>query len=189
MDGGKRMSQAPSNIGGTEFQWCRSGQSKHAFQLRAVGQEAAVLATLTWQGAYNAVAELASSHYRFSREGWFRPHVVVRDTGAGAPDADRLVATYTQRGGALTLADGLAFTWRKPQRWTNERDWVDDTGHTVMRLYPGKGQTSVVVDVPALEGSWVLLLLALGQYLLVLAAKEAEDAIAAAMTSVIVSAT
>lgn len=170
---------------GDDVRWVQTGRGKRTFELRSGESGERASATLEWRGGYGAVGAWADGQrYRFSREGWLRPRVVVRADGSEAP-----IATMMRQGGTLACVAGPVFTWRKPERWTHERDWVDAAGHVVIRFHPGGGQTAVAVVAPPAEPLPELaLLMLLGQYLIVLAAREAEDAMTAAIASVVVSA-
>jgi hypothetical protein len=106
--GGKHIMHALGDINGEELRWIKPARLKLRFELRA-GET--VVATLGWTGSYRAVAQWADAQYRFSREGWFRPRVVVR--GASANATDEPVAVFAYRGGALTFPDGRAFVWEE----------------------------------------------------------------------------
>ena len=176
--------------GSAELRWIKPRRSRRQFELHA-GE--AVVATLTWTRGASASAsgQLAGEQYRFGRQGWFRQRIVVhRSPAADAPDptiaSDAPLATFAHRS-ALAFADGRTFLWQKPKRWTNERVWVDSTGAVLARFAPSKGQTTVTLasEPRAARPPELPLLLLLGQYLLVLAAQDAEAASTAAVVAVI----
>jgi hypothetical protein len=172
--------QALREIDGAELRWVKPSWRKLQFELRA-GE--AMVATLAWTGGGRAVGQWDREQYRFSREGWLRPHVVVR--GAAAAAVDEPIATFAYRGGTLTFPDGRAFVWKKPRRWTNERIWADGAGTELLRFRPSRGQASVALTAPtAAESPELPLLLLLGQFLLVV---DAQDAAAAAATAAVIA--
>lgn len=163
-----------------ELRWVRHRRLKLEFELRA-GET--VVATLAWTGRARALGAWAGGQYRFSREGWFRPRTLVR----GAEDTGEPVATFAHRGGILTFLDGRLFRWKKPKRWTNERIWVDASATELIRFRPSAWRSpgSVTIQAEAAHHRELPLLLLLGQFLLVLAAQEAEEASSAAMVPII----
>ena len=164
------------------LQWSRPRRLKRAFELRAGDT---VLATLTWTRGSRALAQWGASQYQFSRQGWLRPRVLVRD--ANAPESAEPLATYTQRGGTLTFPDGRELLWQKPKRLTNERVWKDAAETELVCFRPGRRATDVVIATAASASPELPLLVLLGQYMLVLAAQDAEAAVAATTAAVIAS--
>jgi hypothetical protein len=176
--------------GSAELRWIKPRRSRRQFELHA-GE--AVVATLTRTRGAEAIGQWAGEQYRFGRQGWFRQRIVVHRTpAADAPDPtiapDALLATFVHRD-TLAFADGRTFLWQKPKRWTNERVWVDSAGAVLARFAPGRGQTTVTLasEPRAARSPELPLLLLLGQYLLVLAAQDAEAASTAAVVAVIAS--
>jgi hypothetical protein len=175
-----------------ELVWVRPKWSRFFFELRA-GET--VVATLAWTGGSRAAAECAGAQYRFSREGWLRPRILVREgatgrpTGAGAPE--ETVATFVRRrgGGTLTFPDGRTFLWRKLRVWTSERVWADVNETVLVRFNPVTRESPVTVSSQpqAAELAELPLLILLGQYLVVLAAQDAAAAGTAATVAVIAS--
>ena len=168
------------------LQWVRPKRSKRAFELRA-GE--AVVATLVWTRGSSALAQWAQGQYRFSRQGWLRQRILVHGASSTTPVAtDEPLATFAQRAGALTFPDGRAFLWRKPQRWTSERVWVDSNATALVRFRSvGHAAVAVICQPEAVSLPELPLLLLLGQYLLVLASQDAEAASTAAVVAVIAS--
>src|SRR5262245_59132365 len=85
----------------SDLMWVTSQRSRRQFELRSGDT---VIATLAWSRGSNALAQWGARRYRFSRQGWLRPRVLVRDAGAG--DTSEPLATYAQHGGALSFQDG-----------------------------------------------------------------------------------
>jgi hypothetical protein len=163
--------------------WVKPKWTRREFALRSGDT---VLATLTWSRGSSASAQWGASQYHFSRHGWFRPRVLVRDASAG--DTSEPVATFTQRGGALAFPDGRVFLWKKPRRLTNERIWADTAGTELVRFGPGRRSTVSVTTPPdAAHRPELTMLILLGQYLLVLAKQDEEAAVAATAAAVIAS--
>ncbi|MFI5272463.1 MAG: hypothetical protein ACHQ4H_05450 [Ktedonobacterales bacterium] len=174
-----------SDAAGEELAWVRIKWLKEQYELRAPGVDAdadadAAVATLTLRGSGSAIATIGDNTFGFQRRGWFRTQVRVwRD-----PERQE-VGVFS--GGALALASGAQYHWRKPRFWTNERDWVDASGNLLVRLQPANWRASVrVICEPDVRGSADLaLLVTLGALLLVLANQDA--ATAAVVTTVAAS--
>ncbi len=175
---------------GQELRWIKPKVLKLQFELHT-GET--TVATLAWTRGSRALGQWGEHRYWFSREGFFRPRVLVRsasNTTAKAPTAqDQALATFTNRGGTLTFTDGLAFLWKRPQRWTNERIWTDTAATELVRFHPETwGSTTRVTSQPAFASIPELpLLTLLGQYLIVLAAQDATAASSAATVAVVAS--
>src|SRR5690349_13499164 len=132
-----------SDVTGGELQWRKPKRLKSEYELRA-GDD--LVAALVWTRGSSATGQTAGAAYSFSRHGWWRPRVLIHDGGSAAsPTSDQPIATYTQRGGALTFPDGRAFTWKKPKRWTNERIWADPAATELLRFSPSRTQTIVTI--------------------------------------------
>lgn len=175
-----------------ELVWVKPKWSRFFFELRA-GET--VVATLAWTGGSRAVAECAGARYRFSREGWLRQRILVREGASGGASGDdapeETVATFARRrgDGTLTFPDGRTFLWRKPRVWTSERVWADRNETVLVRFNPVTRESPVTVlsQPPAADLAELPLLILLGQYLIVLAAQEAAAAGTAATIAVIAS--
>jgi hypothetical protein len=162
--------------------WVKPKWTRRQFALRSGDT---VLATLAWTRGSSALAQWGASQYRFNRQGWLRPRVLVRD--ASADDTSEPLATFTQRGGALTFPDGRIYVWKKPKRLTNERIWANVAGTELVRFRAVRRSTVTVTTPPESAQQLELpVLILLGQYLLVLAAQD-EEAVAATMAAVIAS--
>jgi len=171
------------DIGAEELRWVKPRWWKRRYELRA-GDE--VAATLARGGGSGAIGEWSSGRYRFVHKGWFRPRVLVSSEPLG--DADTPLATYTGRDGALTLANGRVFFWRKPGTWRSKREWMDSAA-TLVAFDPASGYTPAHVTI-APEGARLAelpLLLLLGEYLIVRAREEADAASAATTAAIIAS--
>jgi hypothetical protein len=170
---------------GTGLIWTKPKWSKSRFELHAADNT--VLATLAWGRGTRAQAQWGESHYLFSRQGWLRPRILVHATDSG--EAGTPIATLAQRGGLLSFPEGRTLSWTKPKRLTSERIWVDSAASELVRFHPARHAT-VVVATP-LEASHrpeLPLLILLGQYLIVLAAQDAEVAGTTAVAAAIVAA-
>jgi hypothetical protein len=181
------------DTGGDAFEWVKPRWTKLEFELRA-GET--VVATLAWSGGSRAVgtwADAQDDQYRFSREGWLRPRILVRrartDAATATGDPDEPIAMFAYRGGALSFPDGRAFVWKKPKRLTTERVWVDRAATEIVRYRPARWHSTAAVTLqPAAAGLPELpLLILLGQYLVVLAAQDAVAASTAGTVAVIAS--
>jgi hypothetical protein len=184
--------RALHEVRGDELVWVRPKWSRFFFELRT-GET--VVATLAWAGGSRAVGECAGAQYRFSREGWLRQRILVREGATGGPtgaDArEEPVATFARRrgGGTLTFPDEREFLWQKPRAWTTERVWTDGAATVLVRFNPATRESPVTVtsQPQAADLAELPLLILLGQYLIVLAAQEAAAAGAAATIAVIAS--
>jgi hypothetical protein len=176
---------------GAELIWVKPRRSKSQFELHA-GE--ATVATLEWSGSTRAVALWGERHYQFSRHGWLRPRILVHAVDSSQVgeegEAGTPIATFAQHGGVLSFPDGQSFLWKKPKWLTNERIWVDGAATELVRFHPAR-RGSVAVMTPPETAHQVErpLLILLGQYLIVLAARDAEAAgtAAAAAGAVIAS--
>jgi hypothetical protein len=166
-----------------ELMWIRPQWSKLQFELRA-GDSG--VATLDWIRGSRALARWGESQYHFSRQGWLRPRIVVHKAPSEVPDEP--LATLSYRSGSLTFAGGQTFTWKKPRWFTRVRVWVDSAGNELVRFRPARRSLVAVTAQPeALRQPELPLLILLGQYLIVLAKRDAEAAGAAASTAVVAS--
>lgn len=163
----------------TELVWVKPRWWKLQFELRTGDS---VIATLDWARGASAEGRWGDGPgYRFQRVGWWRQRVDVYT--AGAPDIP--LATFEQRSGALTLANGRVFHWRSPGKLTSERIWVDEAGTELVRCRPSSWRRpgSVVVLAAARDLPEAPILVLLGQFLHVAAAQDTEAASVAVVTS------
>ena len=169
------------DVVGQELQWVKPKWTRREFELRGGD---AVVATLRWTRGSRAEGAFASGdEYRFYREGWLRPRILIHR--AAGERTDEPVATLAARNGTLSFPDGRSFRWGKPRRWTNERIWLDDAGAELVRFSPQRGGVRVRLQPGAAALPEGPLLLLLGQYLLVLAEQDAAAATSAAMVPII----
>jgi hypothetical protein len=169
-------------LSGEELRWVKPKWLKRQYALRA-GEE--VVATLVRSGGSGAIGEWSGGRYRFSQKGWFNPRILVGDDDA--TDAMAPLATFTRRGGVLTLTDGRTLFWVKPSFWRSRRVWSDGAV-TLIEFDPASGYASPQVTITK-EGARLTelpLLLLLGEYLIV-RAREETDAASAATTATIVA--
>jgi hypothetical protein len=167
-------------ISGEELRWVKPKWLKRQYELRA-GEE--VVATLARSSGSNAIGEWSGGRYVFSQKGWFNQRILV---GADA-DAVAPLATFTRRGGVLTLAGGRTLFWRKPSVWKSRRVWSDGSA-TLVEFNPASGYSSprVMITPEGARLAKLPLLLLLGEYLIA-RAREDEDT-ASAATSVAIGA-
>jgi hypothetical protein len=173
---------------GRELLWVKPKWSRREFELRA-GEVA--VATLRWRRGSQAIAQWGASQYRFDCKGWFKPVIAVHEIDRGQ-DTSEPLATLSRRSGTLRAADGRTFVWQKPKRastgrwWSGERVWLDTSGTELVRFRPGKHSRVEVIMAQAISAQPELpLLILLGQYLIALAAQDAETASIAASAAVI----
>jgi hypothetical protein len=167
-------------VSGEELRWEKPKWLKRRYELRA-GEE--VVATLVRTGGSKAIGEWSGGRYAFSQKGWFHLRILVGDDAV--TDANAPLATFTRRGGVLTLADGRTLLWVKPGFWKSRRVWSDGA-MSLVEFDPASGYASPRVTI-AREGARLgelPLLLLLGEYLIVRAREEADTASVAAATVV-----
>jgi hypothetical protein len=170
---------------GAGLVWTRPKESKRQFELQVADNT--ILATRTWGRGAHAQAQWGEIHYQFSRQGWFRPRIMVH--AADSAEAGTPIATFAQHGGVLRFPGDRAFFWKKPQWLTSERLWVDSAATELVRFHPARHTTAAVTTPPgATHRPELPLLILLGQYLILLAAKDAEAAGTAAATAAIIAA-
>lgn len=160
-----------------ELYWVKPKCTRPEFELRV---EDTVVATLRWTSGSRADGTWAGGQYRFNREGWFRPRILVRR--AASDNTDELLATFLYRGALLTFPDGRSFHWTKPKHWTAERVWLDDAAAEYVRFQPQRKGAVVTLQSGAAALPELAMLVLLGQYLLALAA---QDAVAASSASIV----
>jgi hypothetical protein len=166
-----------------ELRWVKPKWLKRSYELRA-GEE--VVATLVRSGGSKAIGEWSGGRYAFSQKGWFNQRILVGD--GATTDANTPLATFTRRGGVLTLADGRTLFWRKPSVWKSRHVWSDGAA-SLVEFDPASGYASPRVTI-APEGTSLdelPLLLLLGQYLIVRAREETDAASAATVATIIAS--
>ena len=166
---------------GQELLWGRGRVRGREYELRAGGE---ILATLGWQRGSLAIARVANGCWSFKRAGLCHPRVTVRTVGT-----DSEVATYHAGWtghGVLELGQGHRFQWAAADFWRSQWAWQGDDGSTLVRFQstraPGGlgGQAGpgarVEVEPAAVALPELALLVALGWYLLVLLARESDEA-------------
>jgi hypothetical protein len=166
-------------IAGSELLWVRPRRTRREYELRA-GDE--IVATIALVRGSTARAESAGARYRFSREGCMRPRITVR-----SDPGEALLALFAPRrgGGGLTFVDGSqepVYTWKKPRVFTNEHVWVDEAGTELVRFSPSSWGSTVKMVIQAAGAAMpttLPLLVLLGEYLVLLAAQDAADSVAA----------
>jgi hypothetical protein len=165
-----------------ELRWIKPKWLKRQYELRA-GDE--VVATLVRSGGSGAVGEWSGGRYVFSQKGWFNQRILVGD--GATTDAETPLATFTRRGGVLTLADGRTLFWRRLSVWRSRRVWSDGAA-SLVEFDPASGYASPRVTIAPGAGHLdeLPLLLLLGQYLIV-RAREESDAASAATTAAIIA--
>jgi hypothetical protein len=177
-------------LNGAELIWVKPKWSKRQFELHTGDT---IVATLVWDRGTRALAQWDESRYYMSRRGWLRPRILVTTAdsssgrvgaGAGTP-----IATFAQHGGLLSFPDSREFFWKKPKWLTRERIWVDSAATELVHFHPARHATVAVTAQPeAAQRPELPLLILLGQYLIVLAAQDAEAAGTAAGTAAIIAA-
>lgn len=169
-------------VSSERLRWEKPKWLKRRYELRA-GEE--VVATLTRTGGSKAIGEWSGGRCLFSQKRWFNQQILVSDDATTGVDAP--LATFTRRGGVLTLTDGRTLFWVKPSFWRSRRVWSDGAV-TLIEFDPASGYASPRVTITS-EGARLAelpLLLLLGEYLIV-RAREETDAASAATTATIVA--
>src|SRR5690242_14181640 len=124
-----------------ELRWEKPKWLKRRYELRA-GDE--IVAMLVRSGGSGALGEWSGGRYRFIQKGWFNPRVLV----GGDPFTDQgmPLATFTRRGGVLTLNDGRMLLWVKPGFWKSKRMWSDGAA-SLVEFDPASGYAAPHVTV------------------------------------------
>jgi hypothetical protein len=102
------------------LRWEKPKWLKRQYELRA-GEE--VVATLVRSGGSKAIGEWSGGRYVFTQNGWLNQRILIGD--GATTDVNAPLATFTRRGGVLTLADGRTLFWVKPGFWKSKRVWSD----------------------------------------------------------------
>jgi len=171
-------------VSGEELRWEKPKWLKRQYELRA-GEE--VVATLARSGGSKATGEWSGGRYVFTQNGWLNQRILIGD--GATTDVNAPLATFTRRGGVLTLTDGRTLFWVKPSFWKSRRVWSDGAA-SLVEFDPASGYASPQVTITA-EGARLAelpLLLLLGEYLIV-RAREETDAASVTTTATIVAST
>ncbi len=168
---------------GTELRWRQPEASKRRYLLQREGTDVP-LATLDWQSFWGtfATATAGETSWTFKRTSFLRPLATVRQVGS-----DDDLATFEanwQGGGTLTTAGGATFTWKAANFWYSQWDWRDASGAELLHFANKQGfirqEAVVAISAGAVQLPELELLIALGWYLLILAANDS-----AAMTAAV----
>ena len=171
-------------VSGQELRWEKPKWLKRRYELRA-GEE--VVATLVRSGGSKAIGEWSGGRYCFSQKGWFNLRILVGDDAI--TDANAPLATFTRRGGVLTLADGRRLLWVKLGFWKSKRVWSDGAAALVeFDAASGYASPQVTITDEGARLTELPLLLLLGEYLIVRAREETDAASAATTAAIIASA-
>jgi hypothetical protein len=155
------------------------------FELRAADE---VAGSLRWERASLARAELADGQWTFKRTGFWHPRITVRLPGS---ETDLALFTPTWSGGGSLEMGGKRFAFRPANFWHSRWSWTDAGDEPLVHfssrqgLLKTEGQVSLEPESESLPE--LSLLVTLGWYLLVMAAKD--SAAVAATTATMVATT
>jgi hypothetical protein len=132
-----------------------------------------------------ASAEVAAEKWTFKREGFLAPRVTVRAPNS-VPDL-AIFRPHWGSGGTLDFRDCLRLRWRCTNFWGSQYAFVGGDDRALVRFghHEGFFKTSarLEIDPSSAAIAELPLLVALGWYLMILAAEDAT--VAAASTAVI----
>jgi len=128
-----------------------------------------------------ASAEVASQKWTFKRAGFLAPRVTVRS--ANLEDDIAVFRPHWSGGGTLHFADGHQVQWNCTNFWGSQWAFVGSNNHIVVRFSHHEGFFKAAAQLQFEDASAALpefpLLLALGWYLMILAADDSAAVIAA----------
>ncbi len=164
---------------GQPLRWVQPKAVKQQFELHS-GDE--VLAVMQWQSSWrsSATAETAEGNWSFNRRG-FRQQVSIEANRADLP-----IPTLSRRwtgSATLTFPDGQSYLWKRSGFWGIKRAWTTPDGvplvtfKTAYGLFKTGGE--VAIEPTAATLPELALLMTLGWYLVVMAARDAAAASAA----------
>jgi hypothetical protein len=126
-----------------------------------------------------ASAEVAAEKWTFKREGFLAPRVTVR-----APNSVVDLAIFRPHwgsGGTLDFRDGLQLRWRCTNFWRSQYAFVGADDRALVRFSHHEGffkaSARLEIDPPSAAIAELPLLVAIGWYLMILAAEDATAAV------------
>ena len=159
--------------GAAQLRWRQPKALEQHYTLVAEGS-AVLLAELWWQSDRRAAAAMPYGTWNFRRSGSWNPTITVCRADDGVEFAN---ATQDWRGTrTLQTTTGSTFAWRSKNFWRTEWAWQDAAGVDLIRFASLQG--FLRKDVPLTIGASAAgypeleLLIALGLFMLILAARD-----------------
>jgi hypothetical protein len=163
---------------------------KRSYELRA-GED--IFATMEFQTELGSLATVKSLEktWTFKRVGFFKPRITVREQ---ATESDLLVY-YPQWGsteGVFEFVDGETYVWKLANYWATKYQVVDLAGVPLVSYTSKidqlldwiKDQAQVEIGAEHLNASQLVLLIAMGWYLIVLQQGDVTDTAMAVVNKV-----
>jgi hypothetical protein len=127
-----------------------------------------------------ASAKVDNQEWTFKREGFLHPRVTVRVPNSPA-DVAVFHATWSG-GGTVSLTDGHEVDWRCTNFWKSEWSFSAKNGQLLIRFHRQTGilkvSAQMEIDSAGADSPDLRLLIALGWYLMLLAAQDAAIVVA-----------
>ena len=159
--------------------WAQPKTMSRAYELRSADSAAGYLRFEKSCGSL-ASAEVASQKWTFKRTGFLAPSITVRSANREADLA--VFRPHWGRGGTLHFADGHQAQWRCTNFWGSEWAFLGNDNHSIVRFRHHEGFFKASAQLEFEPSSAALpdfpLLVALGWYLMILAADDAAAVIA-----------
>jgi len=161
------------------FVWAQPKAMSRAYELRSADSLVGHLRFAKSCGSL-ATAEVADQRWTFKRVGFLAPSVTVR-----SPNLEADIAVFRPHwgsGGTLHFADGHQTQWRSTNFWGSQWAFVGSDNHIVVRFSHHEGFFKASAQIEFEPSSAELpefpLLVALGWYLIILAADDAAATVA-----------
>ncbi|HKD50432.1 MAG TPA: hypothetical protein VKB90_06530 [Candidatus Acidoferrum sp.] len=164
--------------------WAQPKAMSRAYELRSPDSPVGYLRFEKPCGSL-ATAEVASRKWTFKRAGFLAPRVTVRSAN---PEAEIAVfRPHWSGGGTLHFADGHHAQWRCTNFWGSQWAFLGSDNHVVVgfRHHEGlfKASAQLQFEAPSVALPDFPLLVALGWYLMILAADDSAAVIAATVAA------
>lgn len=164
--------------------WAQPRATSRAYELRSADSLIGYLRFEKSCGSL-ASAEVASQKWSFKRIGFLAPSVTVRSPNLGADIA--VFRPHWGSGGTLHFADGHQAQWRCTNFWGSQWAFVGSDNHIVVRFSHHESFFKASAQLEFEQSSTALpefpLLVALGWYLMILAADDAAAVIASSVVT------
>jgi hypothetical protein len=159
--------------GVAQLSWRQPKALEQRYVLVAEGRDTP-LAELWWQSNRRAAAAAAYGTWTFQRSGNWLPTITVCRTDDGVAFAN---ATQDWRGRrTLQMAAGAIFSWQSTNFWRTEWSWRDAAGVDLIRFASLQGflrkNVPLTIGSRAVEYAELELLISLGLFMLILAARD-----------------
>ena len=178
------MNRPTAILPGTSLVWEQPKALSRAYELKT---EETVVGRLRFEKFCGslALAEVGSETWTFKRVGFLAPRVTARLPGSEVDVA--LFRPHWGAGGRLSLSDGQQLEWRRMEFWGSQWAFVASDTHAVVGFDQhhrfSRASARVTIHRSSLALPAIAILVALGWYLLILAA--ADDAAIIATSTVV----